>query len=159
MNPLTAWVVRVDYVFSEARQSIDELDALVTGELLPPYGGMSHSIGNQPQETTLEWRVASLDEARAAIDKLAGARGVRDVRLAHLRHERILDSSEYAVRASDARSGKAVCVACGSHITATPWTIFAVEGVRPGNEITLTCENCGMRMDWVILPEGDLTPG
>ena len=63
MNSSTNWIVRVEYVFSEPRQSIDELDAFVNGELLPAYGGMSHSIGNQPQETTLEWRVASLDNA------------------------------------------------------------------------------------------------
>jgi len=40
-----------------------------------------------------------------------------------------------------------------SHIAATPTTIFALEGARAGNEITLTCENCSLRMDWVILPE------
>jgi predicted RNA-binding Zn-ribbon protein involved in translation (DUF1610 family) len=147
------WIVRADYVFLDGQATVGDVDALVEGQLLPGYGLSSHAIGNQPSRTTLEWRVQTIAAARRAVERLESINVIDHVRVSKQRADRMLDQSEFSIRASDGRAGKAVCVACGPRIPATHATLFALEGARPGNEIILRCAACNFPMGWVILDE------
>jgi hypothetical protein len=83
-----------------------------------------------------------------ALDALAVIGGARVARA-----EGVLQPHETQVRASDARAGRAVCVACGEQIAASFPNLMAVEGVRVGSRVTLRCQECGMPMDWEIVAE------
>jgi hypothetical protein len=146
------WKVRTEYTFFDGAVSIDELDRLVGGQVRQVRGS-SHSVNGQPEKTKLEWEVSSLEAARAALKVLEAIPGLRDVHATPIRLERVLHPVEYQVRASDARAGRAVCVACGRRIVIDDRNYFALEGVGAGNETTLTCSNCGFTMGWIILPE------
>ena len=153
---MAQWTVRTEYTFFDGAVSIDELDRLVGGQV-HQMRGSSHSVNGQHEKTMLEWEVASLDAARAAMKTLEAVPGLRDVHATPVRSERVLHPVEYHVRASDARAGRAVCVACGRRILIDERNFFALEGVGPGNEATLHCRNCGFTMGWAILPEGPPT--
>lgn len=144
--------MRAEYTFFRGAVSIDELDRRVGGTVRQ-MRGTSHSINGGPQKTTLEWEVASLTAARAAVKVLEEAPGVRDPRATPVTADRVLRQVEYEIRRSDARAGRAMCVACGTRIVIDERNFFALEGVSPGGETTLSCGNCGFKMGWIILPE------
>ena len=106
------WIVRVQYAFAAADPTIDELDELVGGNLLPPYDGVSHAMQGDALRATLEWRVPSLDEARRATAKLESLPLVSDVCVTRLRHDRVIQQIEFSIRASDA----VLVRPCASHV-------------------------------------------
>jgi len=147
------WIVRAKYVLTDGGPGIAAVDALVKGDPLPPHGGISHNIGNQPFHTTLEWRVDSLDAVHHSVDQLERAPFVTEVVVAKLRRDRTLEPEEYSIRRADALAGRAICVACGARIPADHDLRFAIEGVRAGSEVRLRCNACKLPMDWIVLAD------
>lgn len=147
------WIVRAVYVLVDGASGVDAIDALVEGEALPPHGGISHNIGNQPFRTTLEWRVDSLAALQRSVERLEAAPAISDVVVDKLRRDRVLETEEFSIRRADVLDGKAICVACGGRIPADHALLFAVEGVRAGNQVRLRCAACKLPMDWIVLDD------
>lgn len=152
------WIVRVDYTFSKAATSTDDLDRPVGGRARS-LQGISHSTNFGPEQTTLEWEVDSLPAARAALKALDHVPGVRRPRVSPVRPSTSRRPDEHQIRASDARAGRARCADCGGAIAVDQRNFFALEGVPPGSETTLVCGLCDLPMGWIILAEPPSPPG
>lgn len=147
------WLVRADYVFLEEAPSIDEIDRLVGGKVQHAGGGVRHSLPGQAERTHVEWEFASFMDARAAITRLGGVRGIDEPAIAPTDENRARNPDAYDVRRTDVRGGRVRCPGCRARIPDSDETLEALQGVMAGDELVLRCEQCGLAMTWWLLPD------
>lgn len=147
------WLVRAEYVFIEGAPSIDEIDELVGGRVEHAGGGVRHNLPGQAERTHVEWEFASFADARAAITRLDGVRGIDDPQMGPSDRNRARNSPSYDVRRADVRGGRVRCPDCRARIPDSEETLDALQGVKDGEEIVLRCAPCGLAMTWWLLPD------
>lgn len=147
------WRLRAQYTFVDGQPTIDEIDAIVGGRPSGAHGEARHAINAGPWRATLEWEFDTRDDAKAALGRASTVSVLREPHVLPPR-DRVLREDEWQIRASDARAGRARCLSCGRRMPADFHMLFALEGVRAGNEAILRCTHCGWAMTWRILSEG-----